>query len=174
MGGAANKTRLWLLLGKLDALFKRAADAGATMKMPPADMFWGDRMGRAERPVGQRVDARAAGEGHDARRDARSAGRVRRSDEEVTEFPERRASPRPFLHRRGPGGRTAAVGDGKAEDGDDEPKEIAEGVFSPLRCDDDGHGSRLGRGYGYSIGGHDKSLCPSSQRRPLERTACCV
>ncbi|MGA7119655.1 MAG: VOC family protein [Polyangiaceae bacterium] len=52
MGGAANKTRLWLYSESVDALFKRAADAGATIKMPPADMFWGDRMGVLSDPWG--------------------------------------------------------------------------------------------------------------------------
>jgi uncharacterized glyoxalase superfamily protein PhnB len=45
MGGLANKTRLYLYTDKVDALFARAsAVAGATVKMPLADMFWGDRM----------------------------------------------------------------------------------------------------------------------------------
>src|SRR5271165_2618809 len=52
MGGPANKTRLWLYSESVDALFKRAADAGATIKMPPADMFWGDRMGMVSDPWG--------------------------------------------------------------------------------------------------------------------------
>jgi PhnB protein len=52
MGGPANKTRLWLYSESVDALFKRAADAGATIKMPPADMFWGDRMGMLSDPWG--------------------------------------------------------------------------------------------------------------------------
>ncbi len=36
----------------VDAAFKRAVDAGATVKMPPADMFWGDRYGVVEDPFG--------------------------------------------------------------------------------------------------------------------------
>ena len=35
-----------------DALFKRAIGAGATAKMPPADMFWGDRYGKVGDPFG--------------------------------------------------------------------------------------------------------------------------
>ena len=35
-----------------DALFKRAVDAGATPKMPPADMFWGDRYCKITDPFG--------------------------------------------------------------------------------------------------------------------------
>jgi PhnB protein len=35
---------LWLYSADADAAFKRAVDAGAHVKMPPADMFWGDRM----------------------------------------------------------------------------------------------------------------------------------
>ena len=45
MGGPANKTRLWIYVENVDSLFKRATDAGATVKMPLADMFWGDRLG---------------------------------------------------------------------------------------------------------------------------------
>ena len=35
-----------------DAAFKRAVEAGATVKMPIADMFWGDRYGIVEDPYG--------------------------------------------------------------------------------------------------------------------------
>jgi PhnB protein len=45
MGGGAHKARLWIYADNIDALFKRATDAGATVKMPLADMFWGDRIG---------------------------------------------------------------------------------------------------------------------------------
>lgn len=45
MGGGANKTRLWVYADGVDTWFKRAVDAGCTVKMPVADMFWGDRMG---------------------------------------------------------------------------------------------------------------------------------
>ena len=34
---------LHLYVQDVDAAFKRATDAGATLKMPPTDMFWGDR-----------------------------------------------------------------------------------------------------------------------------------
>ena len=46
MGGSANETRLWIYSDNVDAMFKRATDAGAQVKMPLADMFWGDRMGQ--------------------------------------------------------------------------------------------------------------------------------
>ncbi len=45
MGSTAQPTRLYLYLDNVDAAFKRAADAGLTVKMPLTDMFWGDRMG---------------------------------------------------------------------------------------------------------------------------------
>jgi uncharacterized glyoxalase superfamily protein PhnB len=45
MGNTAGKTKLWLYLENVDAAFKRAVGAGCTATMPPADMFWGDRMG---------------------------------------------------------------------------------------------------------------------------------
>ena len=35
-----------------DAAIKRAVDAGATLKMPAADMFWGDRYGMVVDPFG--------------------------------------------------------------------------------------------------------------------------
>jgi uncharacterized glyoxalase superfamily protein PhnB len=45
MGGpGAYKTRIWLYVDQCDAAFKRATDAGCQTGMPPADMFWGDRM----------------------------------------------------------------------------------------------------------------------------------
>jgi uncharacterized glyoxalase superfamily protein PhnB len=44
MGSAPNATSLWLYSENVDAAFRRAVDAGAQVKMPPADMFWGDRM----------------------------------------------------------------------------------------------------------------------------------
>lgn len=36
----------------VDALYDRAVKAGATAKMPPADMFWGDRYGVLTDPFG--------------------------------------------------------------------------------------------------------------------------
>jgi PhnB protein len=45
MGAGANKTRLWVYVDGVDAAFKRATDAGCSVKMPLADMFWGDRLG---------------------------------------------------------------------------------------------------------------------------------
>jgi PhnB protein len=41
-----------LAVDNVDALFQRALDAGATVKMPVADMFWGDRYGVLEDPFG--------------------------------------------------------------------------------------------------------------------------
>jgi PhnB protein len=35
-----------------DAVFSRAVEAGATVKMPLADMFWGDRYGQVVDPFG--------------------------------------------------------------------------------------------------------------------------
>jgi uncharacterized glyoxalase superfamily protein PhnB len=37
-----------------DALYKQAVAAGATAKMPPMDMFWGDRVGAVDDPFGHR------------------------------------------------------------------------------------------------------------------------
>jgi len=54
MGGSASNTTLWLYLNDVDASFKRAVDAGAKPTMPPADMFWGDRIGQVVDPWGQK------------------------------------------------------------------------------------------------------------------------
>jgi PhnB protein len=45
MGSALGPASLWIYSENVDTAFKRAADAGAQVKMPLADMFWGDRMG---------------------------------------------------------------------------------------------------------------------------------
>lgn len=37
-----------------DAVFAQAQSAGATVKLPLADMFWGDRYGQLEDPFGHR------------------------------------------------------------------------------------------------------------------------
>jgi uncharacterized glyoxalase superfamily protein PhnB len=44
MGAVSNPSRLWFYVPDVDAAFKRATAAGAEVKMPPADMFWGDRI----------------------------------------------------------------------------------------------------------------------------------
>ena len=54
MGATASASNMWLYVADCDALFARAVEAGATVKMPPADMFWGDRMGHLADPFGQR------------------------------------------------------------------------------------------------------------------------
>ena len=51
-GGAPNETRLWLYTAGVDAAFARAVAAGATMRFPLMDMFWGDRMGGVVDPWG--------------------------------------------------------------------------------------------------------------------------
>src|SRR6187549_84723 len=50
MGGSP--ASLWLFVQDSDALYKRAVDAGATVKMPLADQFWGDRAGSLTDPAG--------------------------------------------------------------------------------------------------------------------------
>jgi PhnB protein len=44
MGAKPNPSKLWIYSSDVDAMFKRAVAAGAEVKMPLADMFWGDRM----------------------------------------------------------------------------------------------------------------------------------
>lgn len=42
----------WVWSVDCDAAFKRAVEAGATVKMPPMDMFWGDRTATVLDPFG--------------------------------------------------------------------------------------------------------------------------
>src|SRR6266699_3740884 len=43
---------LMIYVPNVDATFKRAVDAGAQVKMPVADQFWGDRYGMIADPFG--------------------------------------------------------------------------------------------------------------------------
>ena len=43
---------VFLYVEDLDAFVQRATDAGATVTMPPEDMFWGDRFGQISDPFG--------------------------------------------------------------------------------------------------------------------------
>jgi len=45
MGSAAAPASLWIYSDNADAAFRCAVEAGAEVRMPIADMFWGDRMG---------------------------------------------------------------------------------------------------------------------------------
>jgi PhnB protein len=53
MGGEPSHSGLWLYVSDVDALYKRAVEAGAKGSQPPADMFWGDRMAHVVDPFGQ-------------------------------------------------------------------------------------------------------------------------
>ncbi|HEX4794620.1 MAG TPA: VOC family protein [Humisphaera sp.] len=44
----------YVYVENVDAAFKRAVDAGATVKMPPMDMFWGDRTSAITDPFGHK------------------------------------------------------------------------------------------------------------------------
>jgi PhnB protein len=50
LGGSS--TTLHLNVANADAAFGRAVDAGCTVTMPLADMFWGDRYGKLRDPYG--------------------------------------------------------------------------------------------------------------------------
>ncbi|HET7538138.1 MAG TPA: VOC family protein [Candidatus Didemnitutus sp.] len=58
MGALGPKTRggtsvtMHHFVNDVDAAFDRAVKAGATPRMPPQDMFWGDRYGLVEDPFG--------------------------------------------------------------------------------------------------------------------------
>jgi PhnB protein len=43
---------VFLYVPDVDAVFKKAVEAGAKVIMPPTDMFWGDRFGQVEDPFG--------------------------------------------------------------------------------------------------------------------------
>jgi PhnB protein len=43
---------IWLYVENSDALFDRAVSAGASVQMPMADQFWGDRAGAVTDPAG--------------------------------------------------------------------------------------------------------------------------
>jgi PhnB protein len=49
-GGSTSSVMLYT--EDVDATFKQAVAAGAKADMPPADMFWGDRMGNLTDPFG--------------------------------------------------------------------------------------------------------------------------
>ncbi len=50
LGGASGS--LFLYVKDVDAAFKRAVAAGCQVRMPLADMFWGDRYGKVADPFG--------------------------------------------------------------------------------------------------------------------------
>jgi len=50
LGGSANSLNIYT--EDCDAMFNRAVAAGATVKMPLTDMFWGDRYGKLTDPFG--------------------------------------------------------------------------------------------------------------------------
>lgn len=50
LGGTASS--LMIYTENCDALFERAVKAGATSRLPPTDMFWGDRYGKVTDPFG--------------------------------------------------------------------------------------------------------------------------
>lgn len=47
-----SRSAIHLTVPDCDALFEQALSAGGTGKMPPQDMFWGDRYGQLEDPFG--------------------------------------------------------------------------------------------------------------------------
>lgn len=51
-GHGGSPASLWLFVNDCDALFKRATGAGATVQVPLADQFWGDRGGAVTDPEG--------------------------------------------------------------------------------------------------------------------------
>jgi uncharacterized glyoxalase superfamily protein PhnB len=51
-GSKATNSSLMIYCDNADAMVKRAAEAGATVKMPPTDMFWGDRYAKLSDPFG--------------------------------------------------------------------------------------------------------------------------
>ena len=52
IGGSASSIMFYA--DDVDEVFRRAVAAGAKAEMPPADMFWGDRMGNLVDPFGHK------------------------------------------------------------------------------------------------------------------------
>ena len=52
IGGSASSIMFYT--DDVDQVFQRAVAAGAKAEMPPADMFWGDRMGNLVDPFGHK------------------------------------------------------------------------------------------------------------------------
>ncbi len=50
--GGSSPVTIHLHVPDADAVFERAVEAGATVTMPLADMFWGDRYGKVVDPFG--------------------------------------------------------------------------------------------------------------------------
>jgi len=51
-GLGGSPVTLHLYVEDVDKVFKQAVDAGAQARMPPSDMFWGDRYGQVTDPFG--------------------------------------------------------------------------------------------------------------------------
>lgn len=51
-GGGSSSVSFHLYVEDADASFQRAVSAGATVKQPLADQFWGDRYGKVSDPFG--------------------------------------------------------------------------------------------------------------------------
>jgi PhnB protein len=51
-GFGGSPASFWLFVDNCDALYDRAVKAGATVQMPIADQFWGDRAGAVADPAG--------------------------------------------------------------------------------------------------------------------------
>lgn len=49
---ATTSSSLFLYVSDVDAMYKRAINAGATSASEPADMFWGDRVAQVRDPSG--------------------------------------------------------------------------------------------------------------------------
>jgi len=50
---STSQSSFYLYVNDVDATYKQAVASGATSKMSPVDMFWGDRMGNVIDPYGQ-------------------------------------------------------------------------------------------------------------------------
>lgn len=50
--GEGSAVTVQLYVNGCDAFFDRAVKAGAQAKLPPQDMFWGDRYAKLEEPAG--------------------------------------------------------------------------------------------------------------------------
>ena len=73
---------LHIYIEDVDSAFDRAVKAGATVEMPVADMFWGDRYGKLADPFGHKWSIGTHIAGHVHGRNRRGAEGIHEADAE--------------------------------------------------------------------------------------------
>ena len=83
--GPSASSGLMLYVADVDALFKQAVDAGATVTMPLDNQFWGDRYGKAPRSLRPLLAPRDARRGRLTGRDDEARGGGVRGRERIAQ-----------------------------------------------------------------------------------------